>query len=176
VNAPDDSPCFIDFEASSLGASSYPIEVAWSAPDGSIESHLVRPRPEWTDWSAYAEREIHRISRATLAAEGEAPVEVAARMNDALAGRNVYSDAPDFDARWLWRLFEGTGLEPAFRVAFLDAALVHPDDGDPAETEERVRRARLEASERFPRRHRAAWDVEFLLEWWRLATGNAGRG
>lgn len=34
---------FVDFEASSLNPDSYPIEVAWSIPDDSIESHLISP-------------------------------------------------------------------------------------------------------------------------------------
>ena len=43
-------------EASSLGDHSYPIEVGWVLEDGSPESHLIRPPPEWTDWDPGAER------------------------------------------------------------------------------------------------------------------------
>src|SRR5947209_5891700 len=49
----DTLPPFLDFEASSLRSASYPIEVAWSHPDGSIESHLISPAGlgRCTDWS-----------------------------------------------------------------------------------------------------------------------------
>jgi hypothetical protein len=64
MTSQDDSPIFIDFEASSLGAGSFPIEVAWSRPDGSIGSYSIRPLPEWIDWDDYTEQKIHHISRA----------------------------------------------------------------------------------------------------------------
>lgn len=101
-----DVPIFIDFEASSLEPDSYPIEVAWNAPDGSVESYLIRPAAGWTDWSDYAELEIQHISGDMLSSEGRDAAWVAARMNEALAGRTVHSDAPEFDERWLRRLFE----------------------------------------------------------------------
>jgi hypothetical protein len=46
---------FLDFEASSLGKKSYPIEVAWVFEDGTSESHLIKPAPEWTDWDPAAQ-------------------------------------------------------------------------------------------------------------------------
>src|SRR5205085_11481442 len=109
-------PCFVDCEASSLKAESYPIEVAWSNSDGSIESHLIRPHWSWTDWDDYAEGEIHHISRDVLRAEGRPAKEVATRMNEALDGRVVYTDAPEFDGHWIARLFEAADLEPAFTL------------------------------------------------------------
>ena len=36
---------FLDFEASSLGKRSYPIEVGWVFEDGRSEAHLIRPAP-----------------------------------------------------------------------------------------------------------------------------------
>lgn len=164
-----DSPIFIDLEASSLGDDSFPIEVAWSMPDGSIENHLIRPRTEWVDWNEYAEREIHHISRAMLTADGKDAVWVAARMNEVLTGRTVYSDAPEFDEQWLLRLFAAAGLEPAFAVGFFDNVLMYAQASDPDGARERIERAQREARERVPHQHRAAWDVEYLLEWWRLA-------
>ncbi|NJD07038.1 MAG: hypothetical protein FIA97_11155 [Methylococcaceae bacterium] len=64
-------PSFIDFEASSLGSASYPIEGAWNLAGGSIESCLISPAgiSRWTDWSDKAER-IHGIAKAQLLVEG----------------------------------------------------------------------------------------------------------
>jgi hypothetical protein len=161
------SPCMIDFEASSLSSDSYPIEVAWSTPDGSIESHLIRPHWSWTDWDDYAEREIHHISHETLRIEGESPREVAAAMNNALAGQTVYSDAPEFDGHWLARLFEAAGLEPAFELG-----PVYPLFPNPISAAD-FSRLTTEARSRVPGQHRAAWDVQFLLELWRLSWAEA---
>jgi hypothetical protein len=49
---------FLDFEASSLNKKSFPIEVAWVFQDGRSRSYLIRPAPEWIDWSDEAE-EVH---------------------------------------------------------------------------------------------------------------------
>ncbi len=71
-------PVFLDFEASSLGERSYPIEVGWVFADGAGEAHLIRPAPEWTDWDPAAER-IHGIGRGQLMATGTPYGEVARR-------------------------------------------------------------------------------------------------
>ena len=164
------SPCMIDFEASSLSSDSYPIEVAWSTPDGAIESHLIRPHWSWTDWDEYAEREIHRISRETLRTDGRSTRDVATVMNTALAGTTVYSDAPEFDGHWLERLFEAAGLEPAFELGAVYP--LFPNPISPAD----FSRLTTEARSRVPGQHRAAWDVRFLLELWRLLWADSAQG
>lgn len=100
---------FLDFEASSLGSRSYPIEVAWVFEDGSGESHLIRPAPDWDDWSAESEA-IHGISRATLLAEGEYHTDVANRMVAALTGHRLFASAPSWDGQWLSRLLRAALL------------------------------------------------------------------
>ncbi len=69
-----EKPCFIDFEASSLSIHSYPTEVAWSNPDGSIEEHLINPYhvKGWTDWDPAAQG-ITGISRQMLREKGRSP-------------------------------------------------------------------------------------------------------
>ena len=119
-------PVFLDFEASSLASASYPIEVAWSLPDGVIESHLISPAgiERWTDWSTQAER-LHGISRAQLLAEGKAPAWICRRLNEQLAGQTVYTDAPDYDRAWLDELFSACwGGVPSFTLASADELLV----------------------------------------------------
>jgi hypothetical protein len=100
---------FLDFEASSLGRHSYPIEVAWVFEDGRGEAHLIRPAPDWTDWAVEAEA-IHGIDRDTLAAEGRPVAEVARRMIDALTGHDLHASAPSWDGKWLSTLLRAAGL------------------------------------------------------------------
>jgi hypothetical protein len=101
---------FLDIEASGLTDDSYPIELAWVFEDGSGgESHLIRPAPGWTAWSAAAEA-THGIARARLEAEGEPAEAVARRAVAALAGHDLYASAPLWDGRWLSDLLEAGGF------------------------------------------------------------------
>ncbi|HKV38252.1 MAG TPA: hypothetical protein VJX67_03500 [Blastocatellia bacterium] len=169
-------PSFLDFEASSLSDRSYPIEVAWSMEDGSIESHLISPATilEWDDWDPEAEK-VHRLSRVEIVRNGERPTWVSARMNERLSGKTVYTDAPAFDGFWLSRLFTGSGGgEPGFDLANAENLIVQAIaicDGIAVRAEARVRieAMKLEARRRCPGRHRAAWDVQYLVELWKLA-------
>lgn len=99
---------FLDFEASSLGKRSYPIEVAWVFEDGRSETHLIRPAPDWTDWDEQAEA-IHHIDRATLEREGTPHAVVAQRMLDALTGHDLLASAPSWDGKWLSVLLRAAG-------------------------------------------------------------------
>jgi hypothetical protein len=113
---------FLDFEASSLGRHSYPIEVAWVFEDGGGESHLIRPAPGWTDWAVAAET-IHGIGRDTLVAEGRPVKEVASRMVELLTGHDLYASAPSWDGKWLSTLLRAAGLpRHALRLRDTEAA------------------------------------------------------
>lgn len=113
---------FLDFEASSLGRHSYPIEVAWVFEDGRGEAHLIRPAPDWTDWAVSAEA-IHGISRDTLVAEGEPVDEVARRMVAQLDGHDLHASAPSWDGKWMSTLLRGAGLpRHALRLSDTEAA------------------------------------------------------
>ncbi|WP_236960355.1 transcriptional regulator [Methylobacterium durans] len=100
---------FVDFEASSLGKRSYPIEVAWVFGTGEAESFLIRPAPGWTDWAPEAEA-VHRIPRPRLLAEGTAHDWVALHMLTVLRGAELYASAPSWDGQWLSRLLRAAGL------------------------------------------------------------------
>ncbi len=100
---------FLDFEASSLGKNSYPVEVAWVFEDGTSRAHLIRPTPDWTDWSVKAER-IHGLSRRRLHQEGTPAAEVARDMLEALEGHALYASAPSWDGKWLSVLLRAGGL------------------------------------------------------------------
>jgi hypothetical protein len=100
---------FLDFEASSLGRDSYPIEVGWAGEDGRDETHLIRPAPDWTDWDPRAEA-VHGLSRAQLLAQGEPHEAVARRTLEALASHDVFVSAPSWDGKWMSVLLRGAGL------------------------------------------------------------------
>ena len=100
---------FLDFEASSLGKRSYPIEVGWVFADGRSESWLIRPAPGWTDWDPASEA-IHNIPRATLLRDGAQHEQVAHRMIEELDGHDLCASAPSWDGKWLSVLLRTAGL------------------------------------------------------------------
>ncbi|MGK2912029.1 MAG: 3'-5' exonuclease [Sphingobium sp.] len=100
---------FLDFEASSLGKKSYPIEVAWVFEDGRSNGFLIRPAPDWTDWDSEAEA-VHHIPRHQLLADGVAHDDVARIMVEALAGHDLLASAPSWDGKWLSTLLRAAGL------------------------------------------------------------------
>ena len=178
---------FIDFEASSLGPDGYPIEVAWVFEDGRSASFLIAPIDGWTDWNPAAEG-AHGISRAQLAREGVAASLVARHLVDELAGHQVLTSAPSWDARWMSRLLCAGGLPRcAVRVADTDAALLELAAAllAPVLPSSQVHRASRQimasAGDRFVgrrRAHRPLADAELERDRWltvcRLARAYAG--
>jgi hypothetical protein len=82
------------------------------------ESHLVKPPLRWDMqpvWDQDAEK-LHGISLKQLLAHGRPPFEIARRMNDVLAGRELFADAPADDERSLRIIFEEAGPDPAFTI------------------------------------------------------------
>lgn len=116
IETNEEHPCFLDFEASSLGLDSYPIQVAWSLPDGQVESLFINPAPieHWTDWNFHAERDIHKISLKLLSDVGQHPKKVAQALNNALSGRPVFVDGLPYDQMWLEALFDEADCAPDF--------------------------------------------------------------
>lgn len=100
---------FLDFEASSLGKNSYPVEVGWVFEDGRSESHLIRPAQQWTEWDDAAEA-IHGIRREELDRDGTPHDAVAARMVAELTGHDLLASAPSWDGKWLSALLRAAGL------------------------------------------------------------------
>lgn len=172
---------FLDFEASSLGKTSYPIEVAWVFEDGRGEAHLIRPAEGWTDWDARAEA-IHHIPQAALQRDGS-PVEVvAARMIAVLTGHDLYASAPSWDGKWLSTLLRAARLprhslrlrdtEEAQRAA---AAAVLRGHVDGHRLAQKVEEALVLAGvrERGQPAHRALADAREELARWRRVTAVA---
>ncbi|MFC0205457.1 3'-5' exonuclease [Novosphingobium soli] len=166
---------FLDFEASSLGKRSYPVEVAWVFEDGREEAHLIRPAPEWTDWDEEAAA-IHGISRALLVAEGEPPETVAARMAEVLGGHDLVASAPSWDGKWLSTLLRAARL-PRHQLrlrrsrdarrecaAAMVGSRVAPEHLDRAVDE--ILAAALEHAVRTPPAHRALPDAREERDRW----------
>ncbi|POF62313.1 transcriptional regulator [Novacetimonas maltaceti] len=170
---------FVDVEASSLREGGFPIEVAWVTQDGACESHLVRPREEWREWSAQA-ASLHGLTRGMLRAHGRAAQDVARRFVQAAHARRVVSDAVAFDGAWLSMLCEAAGLvaptllpvQLAYAEAvapFLDRAASRPAQARMALQVVARHEAAQEACDRV--RHRALPDAWALFRTWRAIAG-----
>jgi len=167
---------FLDFEASSLGDDSYPIEVGWAGEDGASETHLIRPAPQWTDWDLRAEA-VHGLARERLLAEGEPHDQVARRALEALRPHEVYVSAPSWDGKWMSVLLRGAGL-PRHALRLMNASEAHrqaaadilrgrvPDGEVEPLAASLVGEARRRLQSE-PPRHRALADAQVELAVWR---------
>ncbi len=160
------SPCFIDFEASSLDLiCSYPIEVGVCLPDGNIYSWLLKPAPLWRDWSGDAEK-IHGISRDQLQQDGFDIIEVAHALNEMIP-KVTYCDALAFDSFWLHRLFKAAKLDCKFRLESISQILTPQQMYHWAD----IRRTVIE--ELNVETHRAANDTQILYRTWQKIIGRS---
>ena len=153
---------FIDLEASGLIGASWPVEIGWAYADGEPQSFLIRPDPSWSmaAWDPGAEK-LHGISIARLEQEGFEATAACARIAEALGDRDVYSDAPDWDAYWMMRLFAAAGRKMPFVIREFSRLM------PPLSTEEKS--SILTAADAMaPRRHRAADDARHLQALYQL--------
>jgi hypothetical protein len=144
----------IDLEASGLARESYPIEIAWKCTkSGASDCFLINPDtvPEWHYWDECAE-ELHGIEPDLLQREGISADQACFRLNRVLAGKDVVSDAVEYDGFWLRRLFDACDIRQGFRLAGLESVL---------SAEERIQYHFIAGAA--VRRHRALQDVEDLI-------------
>lgn len=154
-------PAILDFEASGLGASSYPIEVGVALGDGRKFCSLIAPLPQWQHWDPRAEA-LHGIGRELLAARGRAPAEVATELNGLVGEATLYSDGWVVDSTWFGQLFRAAGVAPRFRLSPLELIL----DEEQMANWHAVKDAVL--AEHAAQRHRASFDAFVIQEtWWR---------
>lgn len=124
----------IDFEASSLAANSYPIEVGIAiarGPDLEIESwsSLIRPTVTWLadgHWDM-ASQAIHGIEAGELI---DAPTadSVAIELNERLRGIiHAWADGGRYDVHWCRTLFEAATVRPTFSIADLRSLFMNED-------------------------------------------------
>lgn len=171
----NDLPYCMDFEASGLSALSFPIEVAWSAADGSVsECWLIAPSPGYgwaieDGWEPGAER-VHGIPFAQLREQGKPAVWIAQRMNAQLAGQTVYVDGGAADQVWCRQLFAAAKLEPQFSIGDYWELILQTLP--PSRTRQPGWQYALQdaAWKRVSgKRHRADVDVRYLLELYCIA-------
>lgn len=154
---------FIDLEASGLSARSWPIEVGWCFASGAPQAMLIQPDASWSldDWDEQAEA-LHGVAYDALQHEGLSPGEVCEKLNAALAGKVVFSDAPDWDGFWLYRLFQAAKARQRFVVSDF-SSIFH------GAAPEMVDRCIAEADRVAPRLHRAIPDVLHMRTLYQLA-------
>ena len=112
----------IDFEASGLGAASYPIEVGVVLGNGATYESLIAPAADWTHWDASAQA-LHGISRADLLRWGKPIEQVAAELNELCSGKVFYSDCWVLDSPWLNLLFSTARCPLQFRLSPIEAVV-----------------------------------------------------
>lgn len=172
----------IDFEASGLGPRSYPIEIGLADPvTGAVYAWLIRPHPRWLaegEWNAESAA-IHGITPDQLATEGQDATSVYAAMLPLIAARELVSDNPSYDGRWLKALV-AAAVEGAERAGEVVPLLVEFDRMAWRLAIERGRRpdlawqkADMEAGLRFAHEHRAGPDARRNAEVLRLIAGVA---
>lgn len=144
---------FIDLEASSLGSASWPIEAGFCYVDGRPKAWLIRPAQEWSleAWDEKAEA-LHGLDFETLNKSGQPAEDVCHHLNEGLKDAKVYSDAPDWDGFWLYRLFSAAGVRQAFKLHEFGELLAGVDAAIKTT-------AIKQATEAAPHRHRACDDV-----------------
>ncbi|MEO1014747.1 MAG: hypothetical protein AAFX08_06105 [Pseudomonadota bacterium] len=166
---PSRGVAFLDFEASGLGPRSWPVEVGWAIVGGDVEAILIKPSPDWRAdaWDPAAER-LHGLSREELNRDGETPEAVCSKLEAAIAGCDVYADAPAWDEFWLHQLYGAARVKPTFRLADFGALMRPIAAGREAEIF-------AVANACAPRRHRADADAAHLRAIYAAALELAGR-
>ncbi len=126
----------IDIEASGLAEESYPIEIAWQSVsnEDDFDSFLIQPIDRWKHWDTYAEEHVHHISRNSLFEQGISAQSACERLNERLKNKVVYSDAVNFDERWILKLFNDLGIKPSFSIKSIFS--LDPDFQEAAYSEE----------------------------------------
>jgi hypothetical protein len=167
------APVFYDVEASSLDG--FPIEIGWARADvasGTIlsEGYLIRPPPDWDisgTWDPAAASH-HRIPIDDLSRKGRPVLEIARRMNQTLAGSELFADSP-FDEPWLRQLFDAAGIDPDFSIRRTDpAVLIGRLAGDRAIYAAAKRKALRDS----PQIHRAEADARHWAMVWSIIAGD----
>ena len=160
---------FVDCEASALGPGSWPVEVGIArVVSGEVRSdgRLIRPHPDWNmkHWSP-ASAEVHGIPLEQLHDEGHPAEEVAAWLAAELRGAGV-SDAPEYERRWIGRLWELLDPRPPLVLLDYDVLVAVTIPGlDFLRTVYR----HLDLT---PAPHRAAMDAARLASAWRAGGGH----
>lgn len=149
--------CILDFEASGLHQTSYPIEVAIYLR-GKVHCWLIQPQPDWLYWCETAES-MHGITRAEIETHGQGVGIVAQELIQAVKSVGaIYTDAVKWDQFWLDRLFDAANLDISLELKSIFSLLTSRQADNFVQ-----RKDELAESGRF-RHHRAGEDVKMIFE------------
>lgn len=112
----------IDFEASGLSSSSFPIEVGVVLENGHCYESLICPVHEWHHWDPDAEN-LHGIPRQSLETDGHTAFQVCNMLNQICQGRTFYTDCWVHDYAWLMKLYMTSGIQAAFQCSPIERLL-----------------------------------------------------
>ncbi|WKJ88599.1 hypothetical protein QZJ86_11235 [Methylomonas montana] len=171
-------PCFLDIEASSWHTNSFPIEIAWSTPQGLIECYLINPDSilEWKNWD-FSAQSIHGISLDHCQENGIHPGFVCKQLSRSFPpGSVVYADGGPFDQYWIDQLYA-----VCTKHGFSRFLVRHSDDVilplltnvDISKRQEYFDNLKNIARQKARGRHRARVDVEYLIELYKLCKAQA---
>lgn len=113
----------LDVEASGLGHSSYPVEVALASSTGAHANFLIKPTTDWLEqgeWDKNAEK-LHGLSQQQLLQHGDNIVSIAQQLNKYLCGKLVLCNDLTFDGFWLTQLFKAANTSVTFYLIDLSA-------------------------------------------------------
>jgi len=164
----------LDFEASGLGRSSYPIEVAVvDCSTTACTSWLIRPSEEWLQNGVWSDESaaVHQIELAELMSQGRPVADVAQELAHHCCGRTVLCDGGEYDRQWLAQLFASADQRPPFKLSDFDQCARELADGSGRDPEATIAIAESEALSRFSTIHRAGADARRLAETLRLIVG-----
>jgi DNA polymerase III alpha subunit (gram-positive type) len=108
----------LDVEASGLGHSSYPVEVAFASSTGAQANFLIKPTTDWLEkgeWDKSAEK-LHGLSQQQLLQKGDNIVSVAQQLNKYLCSKLVLCNDLTFDGFWLTQLFQAANTSVTFHL------------------------------------------------------------
>ena len=157
-----------------------PIEIAWATSAceayGVIcESHLIQPPAAWNSELVREACALQpfALTLADLRDFGMSPSDLAARMNESLAERELFSATADDDAR-LRKLFDAANAAPTFTLRSSDAAeLITELAGMMRLSQPAIARAKREAEVMGLTGIRAEAKVRFLLTYWGLVAAQS---
>lgn len=96
-------PPILDFEASSLSDTSYPISAGLLLKSEAYY-WVIKPEPDWIDWNLQSQA-IHGLTRSFIEAEGTTAKLVYTQILELLQNEPyVYSDNPEWERLWFSRL------------------------------------------------------------------------
>lgn len=149
---------------------------------GHIHNYLINPYTvhEWIDWD-YEAQQLHGISRQQCRERGVHPSWLCDKLDQSIEyTETVYADGGPIDQDWIDVLFQAGSPRgvSAFKVVHSDVImlpLLSQVETDPKQCGQLYDQLKHEARRKAPGQHRAAYDVQYLIELFLLCRNYAAR-